>query len=63
MLYDILIIGGGPAGLSAALYGHRAGVSVLVLDNEAGVMHEIRFGAGPVEPLADYDNYRTVDYH
>ncbi len=38
-------------------------VSVLVLDNEAGVMHEIRFGAGPVEPLTDYDNYRTVDYH
>lgn len=38
-------------------------VSVLVLDNEAGVMHEIRFGAGPVEPLTDYDNYRTVDYN
>lgn len=32
MLYDILIIGAAPAGLSAALYAARAGNSVLVLD-------------------------------
>ena len=32
MVYDILILGGGPAGLAAALYAKRAGVSVLVLE-------------------------------
>ena len=32
--YDIVIIGGGPAGLTAATYGCRAGKSVLVLEKE-----------------------------
>ncbi len=31
-MYDILIIGAGPAGLSAALYASRAGKSVLILE-------------------------------
>ncbi|WP_426350024.1 FAD-dependent oxidoreductase [Alloiococcus sp. CFN-8] len=33
-LYDVIIIGGGPAGLSAALYGARAKQSVLVIEKE-----------------------------
>ena len=32
MLYDIVIAGAGPAGLTAALYARRAGHSVLVLE-------------------------------
>ena len=32
MLYDIIIIGGGPAGLTAAVYARRAGKSVLILE-------------------------------
>ena len=34
-MYDIIIIGGGPAGLTAAVYARRAGKSVLVLERDA----------------------------
>ena len=35
MIYDIIIVGGGPAGLTAAVYGRRANKSVLVIDKGA----------------------------
>ena len=31
-MYDIIIVGAGPAGMTAAIYGRRAGKSVLVLE-------------------------------
>ena len=31
-LYDLVILGGGPAGVSAAIYGARAGLSVIILE-------------------------------
>ena len=34
-VYDVLILGGGPAGLSAAIYAGRAGLSVLVAEQGA----------------------------
>lgn len=49
MVYDIAIIGGGAAGMSAAIYGARGGMSVLVLENTG-------FG-GQVNYTHDVDNY------
>ena len=34
-VYDIIIIGGGPAGLAAAIYAGRAKLSCLVLEAES----------------------------
>ncbi len=33
-MYDMIIVGAGPAGLTAAIYGRRAGKSVLVLEKD-----------------------------
>lgn len=35
MIYDIIMIGGGPAGLTAAIYARRAGKSALVIEKAA----------------------------
>ena len=31
-IYDLMILGAGPAGLAAGLYGARAGLSTLILE-------------------------------
>ena len=41
-MHDIIIVGGGPAGLTAAVYGLRAGTSVLVVE-KAGFGGQIAF--------------------
>lgn len=52
-IYDIIIIGGGPAGYTAALYGVRAGLSTLVLE---------KFSAGGQMTQTDMiDNYPGFD--
>ena len=33
-MYDLIIIGSGPAGLSAAVYGKRAGLDLLVIEEK-----------------------------
>ncbi|MBQ8697300.1 MAG: FAD-dependent oxidoreductase, partial [Clostridia bacterium] len=53
MTYDVIIIGGGPAGYTAALYGVRAGLSCLVLE---------KFSAGGQMTQTDkIDNYPGFD--
>lgn len=52
-MHDIVIIGGGPAGLTAALYARRAGKSVLVLERDA-------FG-GRITWSPRVENYPGID--
>lgn len=33
-MYDLIIVGSGPAGLSAAVYGKRAGFNLLVMEEK-----------------------------
>lgn len=47
--YDLIIIGGGPAGSTAALYGARAGLSVIVIE-------KMMLG-GEITSTAWFDNY------
>lgn len=37
-IYDIIVVGMGPAGVSAALYAHRAGADVLVIGGESNAL-------------------------
>jgi thioredoxin reductase (NADPH) len=46
-LYDLLILGGGPAGLSAAMYAGRAGLSTLII--ERGAIGGAIFRAAKIE--------------
>lgn len=52
-IYDVIIIGGGPAGASAALYAARGGVSVAVLTDGRSALHKAEsiqnfYGTGAV---------------
>ncbi len=53
MDYDLGIIGAGPAGLSAAIYGKRAGLEVVILDKS--------FGGGTVTINPVIENYLGFD--
>ena len=51
-MYDIIIVGGGPAGLTAATYACRAGKTVLVIEKAA-------FG-GQITWSPKVENFPTV---
>lgn len=49
-MYDVIIIGSGPAGLTAAIYGQRARLSVLVMEKQP-------MSGGQILNTYDVDNY------
>ena len=49
-MYDLIIIGSGPAGLSAAIYGKRAGLDTLVIEKNP-------MSGGQVLTTYEVDNY------
>ena len=50
MVYDLIIAGSGPAGLTAAIYAKRAGLSFVVLEKES-------MSGGQVLNTYEVDNY------
>ncbi|NCB31070.1 MAG: thioredoxin-disulfide reductase [Clostridia bacterium] len=52
-LYDVIIVGGGPGGYSAALYSARAGLSILVLEKLSA--------GGQMATTTQVDNYPGFD--
>lgn len=48
-IYDVIILGGGPAGLAAGLYAGRARLSTLILEKGAG--------GGQIAATAEIENY------
>lgn len=39
-MYDVIVIGGGPAGISSAIYAKRRNLSVLVISNENAILQK-----------------------
>ena len=44
--YDVIVVGGGPAGTTAARYAAASGVSVLVLEKDRDIGYPVRCGEG-----------------
>ena len=50
IMYDLIIIGSGPAGLSAAVYGKRAGLNLLIIEEKP-------MSGGQILNTYEVDNY------
>ena len=62
--YDIVIVGGGPAGLTAALYAGRNKVRAVLLEGKGAVVDGALMGAGGqllnTELIEDYPGVRSI---
>ena len=52
-MYDLIVIGGGPAGLTAALYASRGGLNTLVFEKEVL--------GGKITMTDKVDNYPAIE--
>ena len=50
MIYDVIVVGAGPAGLAAGIYGKRAGLNILILDTSS-------VSGGQILNTYEVDNY------
>ena len=57
--YDLAVIGGGPAGLAAAMYGSMRGLSTVVFEAEAFGGQLINLY--PTKPVTNFPAYATID--
>ncbi len=55
-IYDVIIIGGGPAGLTAGIYAVRAGAKVLLIE-KAGVGGQVAI----TNNIVNYPGFKSVD--
>lgn len=61
-MHDIIIVGGGPAGLTAAIYGLRAGKSVLVIEKNGfggQIAYSPRWRISPAPSRSAAQNLQT----
>lgn len=53
MVYDVIIIGSGPAGVSAAIYAKRGGANVLVITKDIGTL-------GKAKKIENYYGFESI---
>ena len=63
--FDLIVVGAGPAGLTAALYASRASIATLVVDESSAggqikTTHQVANYPGFVEPVAGYELARNM---